>query len=149
MPDVEEDTYTPPEAARILRLSRRRVTQMLNAGDLEGAQDPETGRWSIPQRVVHERLKDRPARGRPDKDQVRSAEGGEEAAELRDRVEDLQRELGRLEGRMELTEVAESTLREQLERERERADQERERAERLEAELREARRSWWRRLFGG
>ena len=146
---VEEDTYTPPEAARILRLSRRRVTQMLNAGELEGIQDPETGRWRIPQRAVHERLKDRPAWSRPDKSQEkRTSESGEEAAELRDdRVEDLQRELGRLEGRLELTEVAESTLREQLERERERADQERERAERLEAELREARRSWWQRLF--
>jgi hypothetical protein len=33
-----------------------------------------------------------------------------------------QRELGRLEGRLELTEVAESTLRESLARERERAD---------------------------
>ncbi len=69
---------------------------------------------------------------------------------------DLQRELGRLEGRLELTEVAESTLREQLERERQRADDERDRAEaerkrgeRLEEELREPRRSWWRKMFGG
>lgn len=126
-----------------MRLSRRRVTQMLGAGELEGVQDPGTGRWRIPQRVVHERLKDRPARGRPDKSQERSTEGGEEAAELRDRVEDLSRELGRLEGRLELTEVAESTLREQLERERARAD-------RLEDELREARERllpWWRRWF--
>ncbi len=141
---VEEDTYTPPEAARILRLSRRRVTQMLNAGDLEGRQDPETGRWSIPQRAVHERLKDRPARGRPDKSPEGTMGGVEEATELRDRVEDLQRELGRLEGRLELTEVAESTIREQLERERARAD-------RLE-ELREARERllpWWRRWFRG
>lgn len=141
---VEEDTYTPPEAARILRLSRRRVTQMLGAGELEGTQDPGTGRWKIPQRAVHERLKDRPARGRPDKDQDRATEGSEEAADLRDRVEDLSRELGRLEGRLELTEVAESTLREQLERERDRAD-------RLEEELREARERllpWWRRQFG-
>jgi len=152
---VEEDTYTPPEAARILRLSRRRVTQMLGAGELEGHQDPESGRWSIPQRVVHERLKDRPARGRPDKSQERPTEGGEEAAELRDRVEDLSRELGRLEGRLELTEVTESTLREQLERERQRADEERKRAdaerervERLERELEAATRPWWRRFFG-
>lgn len=151
---MEEDTYTPPEAARILRLSRRRVTQMLNAGELEGSQDPESGRWSIPQRAVHERLKDRPARGRPDKSQERATEGGEEAAELRDRVEDLSRELGRLEGRLELTEVTESTLREQLERERQRADEERERAnaerervEKLERELEAAMRPWWRRWF--
>lgn len=60
----------------------------------------------------------------------------------------LQRELGRLEGRLELTEQADSTLREQLERERQRADQERERTQRLEAELAERRRGFWR-LFGG
>jgi chromosome segregation ATPase len=60
----------------------------------------------------------------------------------------LQRELGRLEGRLELTEQADSTLREQLVRERQRADQERERAQRLEAELAERRRGFWR-LFVG
>ncbi len=64
-------------------------------------------------------------------------------------MEALQRELGRLEGRLELTEVTESTLREALERERERADEERDRANRLEEELREARRPWWRRVFWG
>jgi len=54
----------------------------------------------------------------------------------------LQRELGRLEGCLELTEVAESTLREQLQREQERAD-------RLEEELRqEHARGFWARLFG-
>jgi excisionase family DNA binding protein len=86
---VEEDTYTPAEAARILRLSRRCVTQMLNAGELEGVQDPETDRWHIPQRAVHERLKDPPpARGRPNKGQEKGiSESGEEAAELRDSVE--------------------------------------------------------------
>ena len=40
---MDEDTYTPLEAARILRLSRRRVTQMLNAGELEGCQDESGG----------------------------------------------------------------------------------------------------------
>ena len=47
------------------------------------------------------------------------------------RLEDLQRRLGRCEGRLELSQVSETVLREQLKRERERAD-------RLEAELREA-----------
>jgi hypothetical protein len=62
----------------------------------------------------------------------------------------LQRELGRLEGRLQITEVAESTLRESLERERERADRLEERAEKLRDEL-EAERSkgFWVRLFGG
>ena len=70
-----------------------------------------------------------------------------EAREALSKVEALQRELGRLEGRLELSEVAESTLRDHLERERKRADEERERANRLEEELREARRPWWRRWF--
>jgi hypothetical protein len=85
----------------------------------------------------------------------------------------LQTELGRLEGCLKLTAVAESTLRESLERERARADAEWERAEalpleleRLREQLAEAsipqkppenapgtatvgeRRSWWRRFFG-
>jgi chromosome segregation ATPase len=71
------------------------------------------------------------------------------------RLEDLQRRLGRCEGRLELSQVSETVLREQLKRERERAD-------RLEAELREAeaelrvaegalnksRRGWFSRFFG-
>jgi hypothetical protein len=74
---------------------------------------------------------------------------------LVERLEDLQRRLGRCEGRLELTRAAETILREQLDRERERAD-------RLEAELREAeadlrasevalhraRRGWFSRFFG-
>jgi hypothetical protein len=54
----------------------------------------------------------------------------------------LSREIALLEGRLQITETAESTLREQLERER---------ADRLERELEEARRkrTWWRRMFGG
>ena len=56
---------------------------------------------------------------------------------------DLSYRLGRAEARAELTERTESTVREQLIRERERAD-------RLEAELREERnKGFWRRLFGG
>ena len=67
---------------------------------------------------------------------------------LVERLEDLQRRLGRCEGRLELTQVAETILRKQLNCERERAD-------RLEADLREAeaalhevRRGWFSRFFG-
>jgi hypothetical protein len=65
------------------------------------------------------------------------------ASELVERVETLAMELGHTRGRLELTEKTESTLREQLERERERAD-------RLEEELRvEQSKGFWARLFGG
>ena len=76
------------------------------------------------------------------------------------RLEDLQRRLGRCEGRLELSQVSETVLREQLKRERERAD--RHEAELREAELREAeaelrvaegalyksQRGWFSRFFG-
>ena len=137
-----DDVYSTREASRILRVSMRRVHQLLETGGLEGHKDG-AGRWQIPQRGVHAMLADRPARNGGD-DRFQDPDNtAQEAAELRDRVEGLQRELGRLEGRLELTEVAESTLREQLQRERDRADQ-------LEAELKEERgKGFWRRLFGG
>lgn len=62
-----------------------------------------------------------------------------------ERVEILQRELGRFEGRLELEEMTRSTLEAQLQREQERADQERDeqiaaqkKIERLQVELEEA-----------
>lgn len=59
----------------------------------------------------------------------------ESVREVREKAEALREELGTLEGRLELMEIAESTLREGLRREKERADRERERAEGLRAEL--------------
>jgi excisionase family DNA binding protein len=130
-----EDYYTTGEAARILRVTEARVRQMLGAGELEGTRDPVSDRWRIPQHAVHTRLEHR----RPSEAPRTSAD----AREWIDRVTELERELGRVEGRLQITEVAESTLRESLERERERAD-------RLEAALEAERsRGFWARLFGG
>jgi hypothetical protein len=70
------------------------------------------------------------------------ADLGQWIRELTARLETRAAENAELRTRLELTEKADSTLREQLDRERERAD-------RLEEELREARRSWWTRIFGG
>jgi len=70
------------------------------------------------------------------------AELGQWVRELTARLETRAAENAELRTRLELTEQADSTLHEQLERERLRADQ-------LEEELREARRSWWSRWFGG
>jgi excisionase family DNA binding protein len=134
---VEGESYTVQEASRILRVTERTVRRRLERGELEGRQDPISGRWRVAAHSVTAAMPERPPRS-PE----RSIEASLEAADLHQRVEDLQRELGRLEGRLEITEVAESTLREQLERERERAD-------RLEEELRDAWRPWWRKMFGG
>jgi hypothetical protein len=78
---------------------------------------------------------------RPPKASQEPPDASESVREYQEKVEALQRELGRLEGQRELEAVTQSTLREQLERERERAD-------RLEAELRNASRSWWSRILG-
>ena len=135
LPGLQVVGETTGETARILRLTEGRIRQMLLAGELEGTRDPVSDRWRIPQAAVHVRKEERAPQ-----ELARSASDPREWIE---KVGELRQELGRMQGRLELTEVAESTLREQLQRERERAD-------RLEAELRDERsRGFWARLFGG
>ena len=137
---MEEDFYTVQEAARILRTTERTVRRRLEREDLVGTRDPTSGRWRVAAHSVTAAMPERPP-----KPSQEPPEASQEAADLRLRVEDLQRQLGRLEGQRELEAVTQSTLREQLRREQERAD-------RLEEELRDARqaaaRPWWRRIFG-
>ena len=143
---MEEDTYTVDEAARILRVTQHRVRQMLREGGLAGERDEASGRWSIPQRAVHAMLEERREREALSE----AAQNPVEAQEWLERVSGLERELGRLQGRLELTEVTESTLRESLERERQRADRlERQLEEERQRLEEERRRGFWSRLFGG
>src|SRR5215203_2596662 len=128
---MEEDYYTVQEAARILRTTERTVRRRLERGELEGTRDPTSGRWRLDARSVTAAMSDRPEREAPE----RPLEGSQKAAELFQVVQNLERQLGRLEGARELEAITQSTLREQLERERERAD-------RLEEELKDARRPW-------
>lgn len=155
---AEGDVYTAPQAARVLGISDRRVRQMLEAGELEGERD-SSGKWWTPQRVVHEVLEERGSpRGRrspapgvasPYEDVLRESpatpylapDDRESLRELMARVEDLSYRLGRTEARAELTERAESTVREERDRllrelDEERAERRRlaERLERLEEE---------------
>ncbi len=80
---------------------------------------------------------------------VRSVGEGEmlRATELLDGTV-LEGALDRAEGRLKPDRATASSLQEQLDWECQRADEERERAERLEQELSEARRGWFRRFFG-
>jgi chromosome segregation ATPase len=174
---MEDSTYSPDEVGRILKLSRRRVLQLLEAGNLEGGKD-DSGRWYAYQWSVHDYRDKRPPKEKPP----------ELAAELIDRLAAVERALGHAEARAELTELAESTIREErdrllaeLEKERQRVDaehnraaqerqerewlleelkRERERADKLEEVQEESRRireeldaerskGFWRRLFGG
>jgi chromosome segregation ATPase len=121
---------------------------LLRAGELEGERD-ERGRWHVYRREVHRLLEER--RDHVQEEAPQEARGSlESVREWADRVAiGLERELGRLESRLELTERAESTVRE--ERDRLIRELEEVRAERrqLQEELEAARRPWWRRLFGG
>lgn len=141
-----EDFYSVEEAAKVLKLTPGRVRQMLRAGELEGtppAAGPGRG-WKIPMRAVHDR--ERPARvERPH----RPLEAPERLAELEAEVRELRYRLGLSDGRLELTQKTESTLRAERDRLLEERDRERERAEDLQRQLEEARRPWWRRVFGG
>ncbi len=54
-PRNDDFSYTPAQAALILRVSPTRVRQLLQDGELEGERD-EAGHWLIPARAVHDRL---------------------------------------------------------------------------------------------
>lgn len=100
-----DDYYSPAQAARVLRVTATRVRQLLQAGELEGERDG-AGHWSIPARAVVDRL-DRLRRER-----LLEATGYDPVSvrEAQERVEALQRELGRLEGRLESEEKARRSL---------------------------------------
>lgn len=163
--DIGNDFYTVDETAKVLNRTPGRVRQMLREGTLEGEGGGEAkGPWRVYKRSVHALRDEVPRRrssghGEHSKTDAQvpevpsdlppaPQESPSEARELRERIEALQRELGRLEGRLELTEVAESTIRESLERERERADVAELEVLTLRKKLEQARRSRWRRLFG-
>ena len=132
--------YTSSQTARILRLSSSRVRALAASGELEAERD-EAGNWRFPAHAVHARMPERPPREEPDLTS--------ELTRLHERLEELQRLLGRMEGQRELQAVAESTLREALNRERQRADGLEAETRQLRGELERARRPWWRRWFGG
>ena len=90
-----DDYYSPAQAARVLRVTPTRVRQLLQAGELEGERDG-AGHWSIPARAVRDRLE------RLYRERFLEAAGYDPVSfrEVQERAEALQRELGRLEGRL-------------------------------------------------
>lgn len=131
--------YSVEEAAKVLELTRGRIRQMLRTGILEGErggspQEP----WRIPARAVHALRDERPPRmeqgGVGGVDSPQGAPSPlqahfENSRELSEKIEDLQREIGRLEMRLEYTKTA---LQEGLDREKRSTGRERE--ERMRAQ---------------
>ncbi len=152
--DYRDRFYSVSEATKVIGITESRVRQLARAEKIEG--ERAEGSWKLYRYSVHD-FRDRKREHEPPP-AVRDA--SEEAREWIDRVTALERELGRLEGRLELTERTESTMQAERERLLEDLARERERADRLEAAQEEARRlreelegerskGFWRRLFGG
>ena len=151
------DFYTLPEAAQILDTPQRSILKSLETGEIEGEQDPQSGRWKIPKQAVDERVS---AESSPeDTAEEAQALSAEMLRELVDEMGDLHRQVGHLKSRLDRARRTEIEAREQLlaelEQEREGHRRERERADRLHADARRLRQDLqrakgsWRRLFGG
>jgi hypothetical protein len=150
------DFYTLPEAAQILEISQRSLLKSLEMGEIEGEQDPQSGRWKISKQAADERVS---AESSPE-DTAEASQGlsAEMLRELVDEMGDLNRLVGHLKSRLDRARRTERKEREQLlaelEQEREGHRRERERADRLHAEARRLRQDLqrakgsWRRLFG-
>jgi hypothetical protein len=151
------DFYTLPEAAQILEVTQRSLLKSLETGEIEGEQDPQSGRWKIPKQAADERVS---TESSPE-DTAEESQGlsAEMLRELVDEMGDLHRLVGHLKSRLDRARRTEREEREQLlaelEQEREGHRRERERADRLHAEARRLRQDLqrakgsWRRLFGG
>ncbi len=157
------DSYTPTEAALILRVTPTRVRQLLQDDELEGHRD-EAGHWLIPARAVHERAE------RLRRESFLEAVGYDLSSvrEMRELVEELRDRVRSLEGQlseerearrradtiiMQLTQANAALVARVPELEATQNGQEgaqRPAGGSVEAEGREEpeRRSWWARWFG-
>jgi len=131
-----------------LNVSPRTVRDYIKAGKLEAKSQGEgvERRWLISIDSLHALRQSRHASAYLPRSRRGESHVGENAAdlaaELLATVQELQYRLGRAEARAQLTERAESSVRDErnrlladLERERRRADEERQRGEQLRAEL--------------
>lgn len=170
---ARKELYTLTEAARILDTPQRRLLEMLETGQIEAEQDPQSSRWRIPKYAVDERVS---ADQSPERSTERLSEDSTEMVqELVDEMGNLQREVGRLRHRLDRARRAENEEREHLfaelesareteinlraerdrlledqRREQERANELQKEANRLREELENVRNQGsWRRLFGG
>lgn len=145
-------------AAAALGVSDRTIRNMIYRGELDAKEEQEgiTERYLVSVDSLYTLRDQRKAKSHQDPsfrgNSAQRKNDGNTTELLREaiaRLETRAAENAELRTRLELTAHTDSTLREQLERERTRAD-------RLEAETRElreqlvdAQQPWWRRLFGG
>ncbi len=149
---------TTKVAAEALGVNPRTIRAYIERGDLEAKAEGEgikkTYLVSIDSLYALRDQRGYPRHSRG-KTREKSASAEVSAGDLTGIIRDLTAELvqrseegAQLRTRLELTAQAESTLREERDRERARADGAEQEARRLRDELEEARKSWWRRFFG-
>jgi len=150
---------TTSVAAAALGIKPRQCRNLIQEGELEARLEGEgrDKRYLVSVSSLEALRDKRQSGGKSPLNRRSNAEGeyvgaelGQWVRELTARLETRAAENAELRTRLELTEQTDSTLREQLERERERADRLEDRAGQLRNEL-EAERSkgFWARLFGG
>lgn len=151
--------YTLPEAAQILGIAQRRLLEKLVTGEIEGEQDPQSGRWKVSTQAVDELVSGDPSAEGPTEESLERST--ELIRELVEEFGNLHRQVGHLRNRLDRARRADKQERElllaELEQERERNRQERERADKLQGEAKRLRedlesersKGSLRRLFGG
>jgi hypothetical protein len=145
-------------AAAALEVSDRTIRNMIYRGELDAKEEQEgiTERYLVSVDSLYALRDRRRAKTKQDKrfreaSAQRQIEGNttELLREAIARLETRAAENAELRTRLELTAQTDSTLREQLERERTRADRLDAETRELREQLADARQPWWRRLFGG
>jgi excisionase family DNA binding protein len=128
---ARREFYTLTEAARILEIPQRRLLEMIETGELEGEQDPQSSRWKIPKHAVDELVPAGPSPEGPTEELPEQST--EMIQQLVDELGNLHREVGLLRNRLDRARRAEKEERElllaELEQERERHRQRLEQAE--------------------
>ena len=97
--DKGDRYYSTSDVGRRLGVSRQRIDQLLKSGELDGEQDPNTGRWRIPSEALSDYLSTHEPRT-----PRRRLDDHPAFMELKGEVEVLEDRLGALEVRMEVVE---------------------------------------------
>ena len=97
--DKGDRYYSTSDVGRRLGVSRQRIDQLLKSGELDGDQDPNTGRWCIPSEALSDYLSTHEPRT-----PRRRLDDHPAFMELKGEVEVLEDRLGALEVRLEVVE---------------------------------------------
>lgn len=133
---MARDAYSTSEAAKVLGLSERRVRQLVADGRLPAERDAE-GKISVPQAAVHAERRNRKSGGRSNgRKAAEKAPASAPALDTDAFAEQVAAVVSKaVEGRLEITQKAESLVRQELDEERARRTELEKQLEVAKAEL--------------